>query len=63
MKLALVGASGVVGRKILQILEKKKITFEEFYPLGSTTVGEIITFHGIESVSYTHLTLPTNREV
>lgn len=48
MKLALVGASGVVGRKILQILEKKKITFEEFYPLGSTTVGEIITFHGIE---------------
>ena len=29
MKLALVGASGVVGRKILQILEKKKITFEE----------------------------------
>ena len=48
MKLALVGASGVVGRKILQILEKKKITFEEFYPLGSTTVGEIITFHDIE---------------
>ena len=48
MKLALVGASGVVGRKILQILEKKNITFEEFYPLGSSTVGEIITFHGIE---------------
>jgi len=57
MKLALVGASGVVGRKILQILEKKKITFEEFYPLGSTTVGEIITFHGIEYTSKTQAPL------
>ena len=42
INLALIGASGVVGRKILKILEKRDIQISNFYPLGFSTVGEKI---------------------
>ena len=42
INLALIGASGVVGRKILKILEKRDIQISNFYPLGFSTVGEEI---------------------
>ena len=35
LNMALVGASGVVGKKILQLLEKKSIQVDELFPLGS----------------------------
>ena len=39
INLALVGASGVVGSKIISIFEKKNIAINNFYPLGSSSVG------------------------
>ncbi len=39
VNLALIGASGVVGRKILKVLEKKKISIDNFYPIGNSSVG------------------------
>ena len=66
INIALVGASGVVGTKIMQLLEKKDFPINNFYPLGSSSVGQVVTLNGTEhsiAVSYTHLTLPTNREV
>ena len=35
INLALVGASGVVGTKIIQLLEKKGLEIDNFYPLGN----------------------------
>ena len=34
LNMALVGASGVVGQKILQLLEKKEIKIDNLFPLG-----------------------------
>jgi aspartate-semialdehyde dehydrogenase len=34
INLALIGASGVVGQKILQLLEKKNIKINKLFPLG-----------------------------
>ena len=42
INLALIGASGVVGRKILKVLEKRDIQISNFYPLGLSTVGNEI---------------------
>ena len=39
INLALIGASGVVGRKIISLLEKKNIVANNFYPLGSSSEG------------------------
>ena len=44
LNIALIGASGVVGEKILKILEKKDIHFENLFPLGKSTVGNSIHF-------------------
>ena len=44
LNIALIGASGVVGQKILKILEKKDINFENLFPLGKSTVGNSIHF-------------------
>ena len=44
INLALVGASGVVGSKIISIFEKKNIAINNFYPLGSSSVGNKIIF-------------------
>tara|TARA_A200000113_G_scaffold66377_1_gene57615 strand:+ start:2037 stop:3047 length:1011 start_codon:yes stop_codon:yes gene_type:complete len=42
INLALIGASGVVGRKIITVLEKRDIQINNFYPLGFSTVGNEI---------------------
>ena len=44
INLALVGASGVVGDKIISLLEKKNININNFYPLGSSSVGKEVSF-------------------
>ena len=44
LNMALVGASGVVGQKILQLLEKKEIKIDNLFPLGKSTVGQTISF-------------------
>ena len=45
INLALVGASGVVGDKIISLLEKKNINVSNFYPLGSASVGREVFFN------------------
>ena len=42
---ALVGASGVVGTKIIQLMEKRDFPIDEFIPLGNSTVGSLIQFN------------------
>ena len=48
INLALIGASGVVGKKIISILENKDIEINNFYPLGSSSVGDEIVFNNNE---------------
>ena len=48
INLALVGASGVVGKKIISLLENKNVEINNFYPLGSTSVGDEIAFNNNE---------------
>ena len=48
INLALIGASGVVGKKIISLLENKNIDINNFYPLGSTSVGDEIVFNNNE---------------
>jgi len=42
VSLALVGASGVVGTKIIQLLEKREFPLDKFIPLGNSTIGSSI---------------------
>ncbi len=45
MKVAVIGATGLVGREILKVLEEKKISITEFIPVASSkSVGKKITF-------------------
>ena len=47
MRLALVGATGLVGREMIQVLEERKIEVEDFIPVASErSVGKEITFAG-----------------
>ena len=48
INLALIGASGVVGKKIISLLENKNIEINNFYPVGSTSVGGEIVFNNNE---------------
>ena len=48
INLALIGASGVVGKKIISLLENKNVEINNFYPLGSTSVGDEIVFNSNE---------------
>ena len=48
INLALIGASGVVSKKIISLLENKNIEINNFYPLGSTSVGDEIVFNNNE---------------
>ena len=48
VSLALIGASGVVGTKIIKLLEKRAFPVSKFIPLGQTTVGSIIQFKGTD---------------
>ena len=53
MNIAIVGATGNVGRKIIEILEKKRITIENLYLLASKrSDGKKIHYNGKE---YMHL--------
>ena len=56
INLALIGASGVVGKKIISLLENKNVEINNFYPLGSTSVGDEIVFnnneYNIEDLNY-----------
>ncbi len=47
MKIAVVGATGLVGRKMLQVLEERNIKPTEFYPVASSkSIGKTINFYG-----------------
>ena len=48
MNIAIVGATGNVGRKILEVLEQKKILVEELYLVASKrSVGQKVNFNGV----------------
>ena len=48
VNVALIGASGVVGAKIIKLLEKKSFPVGIFLPLGNSTIGKKIIFNGLE---------------
>ena len=49
MNIAIVGATGNVGRKILEVLEKKKLVINNLYLLASSrSAGSKINFNGKE---------------
>ncbi len=49
MKIAIIGATGLVGREILKVLEEKRVEITEFYPVASSkSVGSKITFSNKE---------------
>jgi len=49
MRIAVIGATGLVGREILNILEERKISISEFFPVASSkSTGKKITFSGKE---------------
>ena len=46
INIALIGASGVVGTKIIQLLENKSFAINNFYPLGRSSIGQEIELNG-----------------
>jgi len=47
MKLALVGATGLVGKEMIEVLEERKIDIDQFIPVASSrSVGKTINFRG-----------------
>ena len=47
MNIAIVGATGNVGRKMLEVLEQKKLPIDELYLVASSrSVGKILSFNG-----------------
>ena len=58
VSLALVGASGVVGSKIIKLLEKRTFPITQFIPLGDSTVGSLIQLNNkqykVESLKNFH---------
>ena len=49
MKFAIVGATGNVGRKLIEVLEKKKLSINEIYLIASSkSSGKKIKFSGKE---------------
>ena len=49
MNLAIVGATGNVGRKVLEVLEKKELSFDNLYLVASSkSAGKKISFKGKE---------------
>ena len=49
MKVAVVGATGLVGKKMMQILEERHFNISEFYPVASEkSIGLPVTFCGKE---------------
>jgi aspartate-semialdehyde dehydrogenase len=55
MKLAVVGATGLVGREILKVLEERNIQPSLFIPVASSkSTGTSITFHGTDFKVMSH---------
>ena len=53
MNIAIVGATGNVGRKILEVLEKKELSIDNLYLLASSkSVGKKINFKGVDHDIY-----------
>jgi len=51
MKLALVGATGLVGREIMKVIDEFQIRIDQFIPVASSrSVGKIINFRGNDYV-------------
>ena len=50
INLALVGATGLVGAKIIKLLEKKSFPLANFIPLGHSTVGNSISLNNEEYI-------------
>ena len=49
MNIAIVGATGNVGRKILEVLENKKLSMKQLFLIASSkSAGQILTFNGKE---------------
>lgn len=48
MRVAVVGATGMVGRKMLQVLEERDFPITELIPVGRSTVGESVNFKGTD---------------
>ena len=49
MNIAIVGATGNVGRKILEVLEKKKISIDDLFLVASPrSAGQKVNFNGKE---------------
>ena len=49
MNIAIVGATGNVGRKILEVLEKKKLSIEDLFLVASPrSAGQKVNFNGKE---------------
>lgn len=49
MRIAVVGATGLVGKEILKVLEERKVSITEFFPVASAkSVGKKIVFSGKE---------------
>ena len=49
MNIAIVGATGNVGRKILEVLEKKEFSIDNLYLIASSkSTGKKISFKGKE---------------
>lgn len=45
MKLAVVGATGLVGQEVLKVLEERKFQFDELYLVASVkSVGQVLRF-------------------
>jgi Aspartate-semialdehyde dehydrogenase len=51
MNIAIVGATGIVGRKIIEVLEKKNFPISEIYLIASSkSSGKKISFKGKELI-------------
>ncbi len=50
MRVAVIGATGMVGRKMLQVLEERSFPITELILVGRNTVGERLEFKGQEHV-------------
>ena len=49
MNLAIVGATGMVGRTMLQVLAERNIEVENLYPIASSaSIGKFIEYRGKE---------------
>ena len=49
MRIAVVGATGLVGKKMMQVLKERNFPISEFYPVASArSVGQKITFNDKE---------------